>query len=180
MDNNEENNLLKDLLDALAKELAKEIEENPQAQESQEEKMAKLLDGATEIQVVGSLPKLKAPSFGAAKQGQFVTVRPAGERYGNRTFLGVYLGDMPLASRIGRRTGSTVIEVSLGGGFGNPCIWVPDLNQLVYGMESWWGAIKSPEELRQITNDDINNVWYVRAAKELGFEPSLQPDPTEN
>jgi hypothetical protein len=49
----------------------------------------------------------------------------------------------------------------------NPAIFVPDLNKVIFGYESWWGEIKSPEELREITDDDIQNVWYVKALKML-------------
>lgn len=49
----------------------------------------------------------------------------------------------------------------------NPAIFVPDLNRVVWGMESWWGPIESKEKLHQITDEDISNVWYVKAAKEF-------------
>ena len=47
---------------------------------------------------------------------------------------------------------------------------MPDLKRLVMGYESWWGIIESEEQLRQITNFDIENIWYVKALKALSDE----------
>jgi len=55
----------------------------------------------------------------------------------------------------------------IGQEMGNPAMWVPDLNRVVMGWESWWGEIKSEEDLRQISDADIENVWYVKAIKAL-------------
>ena len=44
----------------------------------------------------------------------------------------------------------------------NPGIYVPELKEIIFGDSSWWHEIKSEEELREITDDDINNTWYVR------------------
>ncbi len=49
----------------------------------------------------------------------------------------------------------------------NPAIFVFDLKKVIYGYESWWGEIKSEEDFRKITDLDINNLWYVKALKEL-------------
>lgn len=49
----------------------------------------------------------------------------------------------------------------------NPAIWVPDQNRIVWGMGSWWGIIEKEEDLKKITNQDIENVWYVKALKAL-------------
>lgn len=49
----------------------------------------------------------------------------------------------------------------------NPAIFVFDLNKIIYGCESWWGVIKSEEDLNSISDCDIDNVWYVRALKTL-------------
>ena len=49
----------------------------------------------------------------------------------------------------------------------NPAIYVPELGKVIYGMESWWHAIKDEKELKDITDNDIDNVWYVKALKEV-------------
>ena len=55
----------------------------------------------------------------------------------------------------------------------NPAIFIPSLNKIVWGYGSWWGEIASAEKLHQITDSDIQNVWYVRALKQL---QSQQPE----
>ena len=47
----------------------------------------------------------------------------------------------------------------------SPAIWVPDLKRLIFGRGSWWRVLKTPEDLRQITDADIDNVWYVQALR---------------
>lgn len=34
-------------------------------------------------------------------------------------------------------------------------------------MESWWALIKGPEHLKEITDGDIQSVWYVQALKAM-------------
>lgn len=40
--------------------------------------------------------------------------------------------------------------------------------KIIFGMESWWSRIKSEKELMDITNDDIEDVWYVKMLKGMG------------
>lgn len=120
---------------------------------------------AVDLSKIG-IARLQKPLFGAKKVGSFVSVRKAGD--GEKTKLGLYLGD--LAIQIGghiadTEDGKTLIIEPLP--MGNPCIYVFEDQQFVYGIESWWGEIRSPEELREITDGDIENVWYVQALKQL-------------
>jgi hypothetical protein len=95
------------------------------------------------------------------KAGAWVAVRPVGDE---KTYLGILLGDYrPPALSFNRATGTLIVGKSIG----NPAIWVPDLNRVIMGWGSWWGEIKSESDLRQITDADIKNVWYVKALKEL-------------
>lgn len=91
-------------------------------------------------------------------QGQFVAVRVAGQQ---ETHLGVLIGDMARAGAVSfnRETGVLCIRR----GFYNPAIWVPALNRVVWGCESWWSPIESEDQLRDITDEHINNTWYVKA-----------------
>jgi hypothetical protein len=102
---------------------------------------------------------------GRRKAG-LVRIRPCAPACAGKTFLGLYLGD--LANEIGcsfnRQTG--VLEV-YADGHRNPAIWVPSLQRLVFGYESWWGPIDSEEQLAEITDDSIGKVWYVQAMKAL-------------
>jgi len=93
--------------------------------------------------------------------GAWVAVRPIGDE---KTYLGVLLGDYhPPLVNFNKEIGALIV----GKGFGNPAIWVPDLKRVVMGWGSWWGEIKTPDDLRKITDADIENAWYVRALKEL-------------
>lgn len=114
-------------------------------------------------------PKLTDSIFGGSKRGKFVAVRLAGDE-DKRTHLGIYMGDMPrLDVGIDKSEGTPVLTIRRMN-VGNPAIYVPALNQIVYGMESWWGEIASPDDLKQITDQDIDNVWYVQALRSLEKE----------
>ncbi len=41
------------------------------------------------------------------------------------------------------------------------------LNEMVYGCGCWWGRIKSPDDVKGIDDAELDNVWYVKALKEL-------------
>lgn len=106
-------------------------------------------------------------SPGGLAVGTFVSVRPVTDNKAKKSFLGVYLGDMPCSMMQGvaldTRDGTLIIMP----GSLNPAIFVPDLNKIVWGYESWWGQIKSADELREITDEDIQNVWYVKAMEQM-------------
>ena len=95
--------------------------------------------------------------------GTFVAIRPVAEEHENKTFLGIMLGDFPIAQMASFRpsTGKMTVVSNC-----NPAIYVPDLKKVVFGFESWWGPIKDENHLRQITDEDIENTWYVKAIKE--------------
>jgi hypothetical protein len=106
--------------------------------------------------------------FGA-KAGAWVAVRPVGEE---KTYLGVMLGDYrPPSLAFNHETGEIRVTKRV---FGNPAMWVPDLDRVVMGWGSWWGEIRTPDDLRQITNADIENVWYVKALKALSENAAKQ------
>ena len=45
-------------------------------------------------------------------------------------------------------------------------MYVFELNKIVFGAESWWRKLNSPEDLKAITDDDIENTWYVKLLKQ--------------
>lgn len=49
----------------------------------------------------------------------------------------------------------------------NPGIFVPELRKIVYGCGSWWREIKSVDELKAITDEDIENTWYVQLLQNM-------------
>lgn len=101
---------------------------------------------------------------GDADKG-WVAVRPVGERYGGKTYLGVYLGDIATSVGCAYHEESGVLFPRVG--MHNPAIYVPDLDEVIFGHSSWWGRIKGPEDVAQITDADINSVFYVRMLKSL-------------
>lgn len=109
--------------------------------------------------------------------GKFVSIRPCAEEHENKSFLGLYVCDLNLHASVSHdpKTGILKVESSLG----NPAIFVFDLNKIVMGCESWWGVIKSEDQLRKITDYDINNLWYVKAMKQLAEEADKEEEESE-
>ena len=97
------------------------------------------------------------------EQGTFVSVRPCDDECKGKTYLGIYIGSIPLSLWVGYN--SKEGELTINAGMHNPAIWVPALKRVVMGCESWWGKIESPEDLKEITDSDIENCWYVKALK---------------
>ena len=95
--------------------------------------------------------------------GTPVKVRPCAEKYENKTYFGILIGDVALS--IGASiddNGNLKIKRQMY----NPAILIPELNEFVYGCGSWWGEIESEEELnKHITDDTIENVWYMKLLK---------------
>ena len=98
------------------------------------------------------------------EMGTLVKVRPCDEKYNNKTYLGFLLGDLPLSPNIFYQEKSQELSISP---FTNPCIFIPELKTIVWGMESWWSKIEKEEDLKEITNEDINKVWYVELFKNI-------------
>jgi hypothetical protein len=90
-----------------------------------------------------------------------VAVRPADEQ---KTYLGMYLCSAPTGV-VGRLEGDQVILMMTD--YCNPAIYVPKLDQIVWGYESWWKKIEDEGQLREITDNDVNSIWYIRALKQL-------------
>jgi|GEM_PF-7070497 len=104
---------------------------------------------------------LQSPFSG--KIGDLVKVRPCDEEYQNKTYLGFLIGDIARGSSI--EIEKDKIQLNFSGY--NPAMFVPELKKIIYGSGSWWSKIESVEELKQITNDDIENVWYVKLLKKV-------------
>ncbi len=98
--------------------------------------------------------------------GSFVAIRSVKEGHGDKTYLGLLVGYVPIHVDAAYDKVSKRLEINVSGD--NPAIFIFDLNEVVLGAESWWGPIKDEAHLRQITQDDIENVWYIKALKALG------------
>jgi hypothetical protein len=101
----------------------------------------------------------------------WVKVRPCGKEYGGKTYLGWLLGDLALMPGASLRPDGT-LELLSGG---NPAIFVPALCKVIYGAESWWATVESPDDLRDITDATLDNVWYVQALRAMAERPEGPP-----
>lgn len=108
---------------------------------------------------------LKTDLFSAfnPKVGSFVAVRPIDDE---KTYLGVFIGSFITGDCYNAYNKNTK-QFKLMSGNPNPVIFIPDLNKVVWGYESWWAEIVNENELREITNGDIENLWYIKALKFL-------------
>lgn len=86
-------------------------------------------------------------------------VRPCGEKYKDKTFLGIYLGDLMLQPSVSHVPRTGILEVNI---MHNPCIFIPELMEIVWGCGSWWSRIDSETDLKDITDETIDAQWYVK------------------
>lgn len=105
----------------------------------------------------------------------WVKIRPCAEIYEDKTYLGIYIGEV--AQGFTTAYNPETEDLMIGFSSFNPGIFVPALEKVIYGNASWWGALKTPEDLKEITDGDINDVWYMQALKALSEET---PDETGN
>lgn len=103
--------------------------------------------------------------------GALCEVSPCGEEYEGKSYIGIYLGDLPtgIHSSFDRTSGILTNRT-----IGNPAIFVPELRKIVWGYESWWREIKSIEDFKGITKEDIENTWYVRSARALQLKDEFE------
>ncbi len=113
---------------------------------------------------ISGIKKIPLKNINTKQTGSMVKVRPCADEYEKKTFLGIYIGDISIEFNIAKYTKTNILTIM---DIANPAIFVPDLNKVIFGYESWWGYIKSEEELGQITDNDISNVWYVKALQQL-------------
>ena len=92
-----------------------------------------------------------------------VKVRLCEEENSPKTYLGIYLGEFPHFAH------ASLSEEGIltFGAACNPCIYVPELEKVVWGSESWWSRISDVSELKDIADEDIENVWYVKLLKAM-------------
>lgn len=105
--------------------------------------------------------------FSLYKPGGLAKVRPCDEKCGGKTYLGFFLGEMPHSTYAIYHKDTKELDI---GADGNPAIFVPSLNRVVWGFESWWSRIEKEDDLKDITDSDIENCWYVKAFREFEKE----------
>lgn len=103
--------------------------------------------------------------------GQFVAVKPCGEEYNGKTYLGLHLGDhaMMNSTSLNEKSGTLTVRPVT-----NPLIYIFATKTLVFGAESWWHRIESPDELKDIIEDDINSTWYVQLMRAMSKKEDKQ------
>lgn len=96
--------------------------------------------------------------------GALCEITPCAEEYNNKSFIGIYLGDLPIAitTSHNRETGFINSRAMT-----NPAIFVPEIKKIIYGCESWWREIETIEDFKGIGKEDIENTWYVKLLKSL-------------
>ena len=99
--------------------------------------------------------------------GELVKVKPCSEEYGGKTYLGILLGQIPYSPSISHDNTTNILDVYA---HTNPCIFIPETKSIVWGMGSFWTKIESIEDFKEITNEDIGNVWYVQLLKNSFIE----------
>ena len=104
-----------------------------------------------------------SPAVDTRTAGRPVRVRPCAKEYEDKTFFGIFIGDVPLS--VSHKIDNQGVVTATRSMY-NPAIFVPELNKIIYGIESWWGEINSEDELNKLITDElINNVWYVKLLK---------------
>lgn len=116
----------------------------------------------------------KPKTLTGAGCGDLVSVRPCDPEFEGKTFLGILLGEFALSQMVQFDKETATLSVSLS--MHNPAIFVPSLKKIIRGCGSFWGVIKDEAHLRQITDDDIANVWYIKALREQ-VEKTVPPVP---
>lgn len=74
------------------------------------------------------------------------------------THLGILAANAPVDIDVGYDEGAH--EFRVGPAITNPLIVVPELHRLVWGYESWWAEVSGPEDLRDITDEEIAAAWW--------------------
>lgn len=104
--------------------------------------------------------------FGKKEVGSLVGVRPVGDL---NTYPGIMLGDLPRAGAdvaYDRSNREPCVFTDT-----NPAMFVPTLNRVVWGYESWWYPIETEDQLKQISDEDIrSNPLITRLSQALKTE----------
>jgi hypothetical protein len=105
--------------------------------------------------------RIQTVAFKKEQQCKYVAVRPVDDE---KTYIGILIGEAALS--VGGLYYIEEQEIFVTHML-NPVIFIPDIMRVVLGIESWWSVIRKPEDLKQITDADIQNVWYVKALKSM-------------
>lgn len=96
--------------------------------------------------------------------GEIVEIRPCAEEYNNKSFIGIYIGDLPMMISSSYNKATKAITTQA---IPNPAIFVPELKKIIFGAESFWRKLDSIEDFKGISDTDINNTWYMQLMKNM-------------
>lgn len=113
---------------------------------------------------VNKINTQKIDTSGVYESGSLCEVQPCAEEYAGKSYLGFYLGDLPIGIVTSYRRDTCEINIST---MNNPAIFVPELGKIIYGCESFWREIEDVSDFKGISEEEIQNTWYVKAVKEM-------------
>jgi len=128
--------------------------------------------------IKGYFERPKKGFMSSAEMGALVRIRPCGEEYKDRTFLGIYIGDLPIdiVYEVEKEDGTLHVRT-----YNNCAFYVFELKKLIFGCESWWAELKDDADIdRMITDADIDNVPYVKVLKAMVATESEEEDDASN
>ena len=91
--------------------------------------------------------------------GKLCAVRPCRSDMDEKTYIGIFLGETVTEIHTIYHEDTKVLEQIP---IYNPAILIPELNTIIHGYESWWHIIENDTELITITDDIIQNQWYMK------------------
>lgn len=94
-------------------------------------------------------------------KNQLVVVKPCGKEYNNKSYIGIYLGDFPQTVKANIEEDTLIVSPTLN----NPLIYMFETKTVVFGSNSWWKKIENIEEFEKLTDNEIENTWYVQVMK---------------
>ena len=111
-------------------------------------------------------------SWNQYEPGTPVRIMPCAKKYKEKTYRGMYLGNLPIQNYISYKEETKQLNVCA---MNNPAIFVFELEKIIYGCESYWNVINDPNDFKEITKEMLDNVWYVQLLKEFYGEKECNP-----
>lgn len=96
--------------------------------------------------------------------GKLCIIRLCEDEYKDKTFVGIFLGDLPMAPYIKYNEETHILKFN---SMTHPAIFVPELKKIIFGAESWWSIINDESDFKDISDETINSQWYMFMLKEI-------------
>ena len=89
-----------------------------------------------------------------------VSIRPCAEKYKEETFLGFLLGNIDVGLIVGFNEENGKLTIARDY---SPAIFVPKMQKIFYGYESYFKIIEAEEDLKGINKEELKNPLYAKA-----------------